>query len=260
MIATYNAALAQLDGADETRLDAQTVLRKRPGGSVIVTHNDADLVTFTPEGKVTITTEGNLTTSARNRINRYSPFAITSDRGVWWADLNPETGARAPLGRVVYEDGLHITDPIAPGAQVVLLGGKAAGYADMMRDRRSRVLDYARSLISSAQVGRMEAPTKMNALDPWTALQIPDGRLLVEVLPSDRRTSIIYNHVRYARFSPHLLARVAQDSGDPVAVAALDALWTPNSPHPRAGRFDDVWATLTIHLRKFLLRQLALVQ
>lgn len=251
-LANYQAAQEALDGGEEQTLDRSTVLHQRHGGTIVLIHDGIDLITFPVRGPIRFDTRGNLTTSVRNRINKYSPINITSQAGVWVVSVEG-------MPSRIYADGMTYDPETRTTA-----GHLSLALQNNIRQEREAALEYARSLVHrlrNQQLPAPGAPGEAGDLLYGVTVEKEGRRLLLgEALPDK---TVLKEHIRFARFFPALLGRAVETADEnvrPVLMRLTDSYWTPESPHPKPGRYDDVWEDLLRQVRKYLFRELSLVQ
>jgi len=98
---SYSDAQAMMDTPAGRRngyrkLENHTYLWPTRDGSYAVRLHATDVVTIHADGTFTLDTGGWYTVTTKDRINRYSPARVYSERGVWcvWTDSDPRTAPR----------------------------------------------------------------------------------------------------------------------------------------------------------------------
>lgn len=84
-----------------------TRLRRVESGYAVRLH-DTDVVTLHDDGRVTLDTGGWFTVTTKERMNRYAPVRVFSERGVWYVSHDANRGPYypTPAESVPYFDGI----------------------------------------------------------------------------------------------------------------------------------------------------------
>ena len=114
---SYPEADAQLTGRckDRRKIANNTWLERRDDETIAVRLHQTDVVTYRADGSITLDTGGWFTVTTKDRMNRFTPFAVSSRRGEWQVairnphynpdifdpDTNPYWGDTVP-----YRDGM----------------------------------------------------------------------------------------------------------------------------------------------------------
>lgn len=93
------------DAAPRPKLIANNTVQYYRNGRRVIRLHQTDILEF--DGPVcTITTEGWQTVTTKDRINKYSPIRISSQRGLWY------------VGETLFYDGIKICDGKPPAANL----------------------------------------------------------------------------------------------------------------------------------------------
>lgn len=103
---SYTDADSELTGRckERRKVANNTWAERRPNGDIAIRLHATDVVTYSPDGSITLNTGGWFTVTTKERMNRFTPFGISSVKGEWQVAL------RNPLYRPHY-DGDHRDNP-----------------------------------------------------------------------------------------------------------------------------------------------------
>lgn len=90
---SYPEADAQLTGRckDRRKIANNTWLERRDDETIAVRLHQTDVVTYRADGSITLDTGGWFTVTTKDRMNRFTPFGVSSRRGEWQvASRNPD--------------------------------------------------------------------------------------------------------------------------------------------------------------------------
>lgn len=228
---TYEEARSMMERARNGRrkLENNTWLERRTTNApkdrtyksaYAVRLHDTDVVTLHPDGSYTLNSGGWRTVTTKDRINRYAPGVISSDRGTWY--YYPKLG-RWDL-KFPFADGMRVW----ANGQVEGVGlDESAIRRDILKQIRVYIDGFAAHVV------------KHGLADPgpgdcWGCYMVPagdgNGKLPVRMAPwgQDRATKPgtdhvmgldhIFEHFREKYYVPSLAWRAVQRRGDPAFV------------------------------------------
>ena len=87
---TYAEAAKLLTGrcSKSRKLANNTYLERINSDTIAVRLHDTDVVTFHSDGRTVLNTGGWRTVTTKERMNRFSPFAVWTRNGVWYVALD----------------------------------------------------------------------------------------------------------------------------------------------------------------------------
>lgn len=108
MFGLYASYDAQLQGRNaQRRKIANNTYLERRGDDIAVRLHSTDVVTVSRDDTVTLDSGGWLTVTTKERMNRFGPVYVYSDKGIWYVS-RVHAGTYETLGR--YFDGIRISD------------------------------------------------------------------------------------------------------------------------------------------------------
>ena len=191
---SYDQCLAKLAGRITRKLCNNTYLKIRDGEAIAVLLHSTDVVTYHKDGRIVLGTGGWQTVTTKERMNRFSPFRIWSEKGVWLLSIG--TPWREPTQAPwTYRDG------------VTLCNGDLTGEGEdpkKTQKLRARVLKYARAYIKALIAGEVPEPS---GGDCWFCAMVPqDGSRIYE-------GNHILSHIEESYFVPSIIVRAFETFG-----------------------------------------------
>jgi hypothetical protein len=175
-------------------------------------HN-TDVVTLHPDGCYTLDSGGWRTVTTKDRINRYAPVSVASDRGQWYVYPEPGNWDR----RHPFADGMRVIPEIRHGASFLDYRIKGAGFDESAI--RRQLLKEIRTYID----GFAAHVAKNGLADPgpgdcWGCCMVPTDRATKNKPPgADHAIGVdhIFEHFREKYYVPSLAWRAVQRRGNP---------------------------------------------
>ena len=174
--------------ANNTRLEPR-------GNAIAVKLHGTDVITFNADGSFTLDSGGWRTVTTKERMNRFAPIGVFSERGVWHVTYQGQT--------YLYADGITFYPD-----------GKVTGYApesEVAKDKetRKRVKAYASAFTDKLFAGEIHAPSNgdcwgclMRATDGSHPMGGPDH---------------IESHMEDSYYVPSLLVNALESAGASIA-------------------------------------------
>lgn len=195
-IDSYETAHKRLGNRTSRKLCNNTYLKRREDDAVAIMLHQTDVVTYFADGTVILNSGGWLTVTTKDRMNRFSPLQVWSERGVWYVALN-NTGAT-----FAYQDGL------------TWRGGEFSGVGpDPAETRKLRVSvrRYASDFVAALIDGDVPMPS---GGDCWICL-----------VPGKDKNHIL-SHIEEKYYVPSLLLRAIESFKPSKAVCwAIGERW-----------------------------------
>lgn len=190
----YQRAIAQLTGRciERRKVDNNTWLVRREGHVALRLHN-TDILKYWPDGSVEYYAGNWQTWTTKDRLNKFGPLRIYSDRGVWLTGRNGST--------VAFEDGMRVmADGTITGA------GEDPGKT---RKERKAIAAFAKRYMDALEAGKVPAPS---GADCWfcTMKESKTGLPLGDAM--EDRTHL-QAHMDESYFVPSLLRNALESSG-----------------------------------------------
>lgn len=222
----YDDAERVLAGRDRRKVANNTFLESRGEGRIALKLHATDILIFTA-GRVTYQTGGWQTVVTKERMNRFGPAEIWSDRGQWWISTNGQE-SRKP-----YTEGCYVEGDF--------LGGCDEDKGDENRRLKEQVKKYAEGFMDALERGEVQAPSTGDCwycsmrvsgetgkvhhglsrqavgrptLGEGVLTLHPDGSMTVE-----RDTSHLTSHMKDGYYVPSLLLRALEVQG------ASESMW-----------------------------------
>jgi len=230
---TYNA---QLTGrcALRRKVANNTWLERRGDDTIAVRLHDTDVVTYHRDGRVQLFTGGWLTVTTKERINRFAPVRVWSDKGRWQVSYPVPTAASW---------GDLDSHPVVPFADGITLhpDGTMSGYpASIDVAVQDRAIAKTRRDIKRF----IDGVTPERIITAW---ENPGGDCLL--CRFDGHDSCLADHLREDYFHAHLALRAVKAAGYRNSGVVMSMIYGD----AQRGRVDD---RLKRSLRKLLVKNL----
>lgn len=98
--ATYDAMLTGRC-SQRRKLANNTYAERRPGGVIAIRLHATDIIEYHPDGAIALDTGGWLTVTTKERMNRFAPARLWSEKGRWWVRWDGHDP-------VLYADGITL--------------------------------------------------------------------------------------------------------------------------------------------------------
>ena len=112
-IRSYQQARALLDlrksqGRDYAKLRRNVYLESRANDCIAVVYHQTDIVVYHPDGEIELRCGGWFTVTTKQNINRFSPFTVYQEKGIWYVNKGPDF---TQIDIVKFEDGMILDAP-----------------------------------------------------------------------------------------------------------------------------------------------------
>ena len=150
----YNQACEKLgrmkDGSfrPSRKIDYHTYLKLRERGVIAVLLHSTDIVKFYPDGTIVYNSGGWKTVTTRDRMNKFGPLSVWSDRGVWYVSNVSTWEGR---DRHTFADGLAYRPETGEFKNV---GPDPKKTIEL----RKRVVKYAKAFMAAFEKGDVPEP------------------------------------------------------------------------------------------------------
>lgn len=238
---SYTEADAQLTGRckERRKIANNTWLERRGDDAIAVRLHQTDVVTYRADGSITLDTGGWFTVTTKERMNRFTPFGISSRRGEWQVAL------RNPLYRPHFEGDYKLNpywlEPVPYRDGMTFDGTNWHGVPDPVEVQAERVVRDKLKKDIDAFVKSITPQMVVRAFDNT------GGDCLMCRFDSDE---CLATHVEEHYFHGTLAYRAIKDRG----------YWNPDvilsMIYSEALQRDRVDRLLTDALRKFLRKRL----
>jgi len=149
---TFTEASNRLGSRESRKLENNTYLQRR-GEAIAVKLHSTDVVTFQPDGRVVLTSGGWRTPTTKDRLNKYSPVNIWSQKGQWLV---------APFGQHINQDPskiFYFQDGTVIHPDGKITGAMSEAEAKRERKLRERVKKYAANYLAALKAGKVGKPS-----------------------------------------------------------------------------------------------------
>lgn len=231
---TYSEFKQFADTRRARKLANNTYLVERDDGGLGIRLHSTEVVIYYPD-RIVLNSGGWQTVTTKERMNRFSPIRVWSDKGVWYA-FNGVTVPYAD-GITFYNDGRIDGEGDDPNKTIKL---------------RQAVNKYAKDYAAAFSRGEVPAP---NGGDCWACLMTAEGGSSPLGGPDH-----IERHITEKYYVPSILNRMA-DSGL-LSIAAKDYIgrtWS-NEHEPPQCFADIAKEQIAKAVRRFCFRELGLAQ
>lgn len=180
------------------------------GPNYAVRLHDTDVVTVRPDGSYTLDSGGWRTVTTKDRMNRYSPHRVYSEKGMWYAYPVPQGDFSGWKAGIPFADGMRIY----PDGRVVGAGiDETAIRAQLLKQIRAYVDGFAKHAVKHG----LAAPS---GGDCWGCAMVrgrPWGQDKATKPGADHAMGLdhIFEHFRERYYVPGLLWRALQRRGNP---------------------------------------------
>lgn len=255
-VTSYREAREFLGSRDRRKLANNTYLERRDENTIAVRLHATDVVTFRPQS-VEINTGGWFTVTTKNRINRFSPIHIYSERRRWLLYLNKSEDVPYPNWEsqgYIYYDGIRVTNdglkvrkprnvpPVPPATSEII----------------TRINAFVRESIKQLNEG---LPIPSGADCWYCAMQTEDGATLGDAFTD---TDHLENHIAENYVVPSLLWHAVSEAGYRYPEVILGVYDCGNGSYRMGGTVTNDYGTrsramtdsVARSLRRYLKRRL----
>jgi 3'-phosphoadenosine 5'-phosphosulfate sulfotransferase (PAPS reductase)/FAD synthetase len=212
---SYQEALEKLGKRSSRKLENHTYLihyhEAKPHYIGIRLHN-TDVVKYYQDGRIVLNSGGWKTPTTKDRINKYAPVNVWTDKGIWYIGQNWNKPAEA-----IYQDDMVINPD-----------GTFSGVMTMEQAKeetklRGKVRKYAKDFVTALKAGKIPMPSSG---DCWYCSQVvssPDvykGQPLGKVMKDKNH---ILSHIKEKYYVPSLAVNALEAFG--ASMAAKSTLW-----------------------------------
>ena len=202
---TWKDAQEVLGKRDSRKVANNTYLKRTGEDEISLLLHSTYIVRWTRGVGCLLNSGGWKTYTTKERMNRFSPFSVWSDRGIWWCSTWPNPWGQYDKPRWVFEDGITLHED-----------GQVTGAGeDPTRDTklRKKIKKFAAAYMDALEKGEVPAP---GAGDCWYCCMVrsdtgkplgervdtlhPDGTITQE-----RNTDHLMDHMKESYFVPSLL-------------------------------------------------------
>lgn len=221
----YEAAAEMLGKRESRKVANNTYLQRRGEQVIALKLHKTDILLYTP-GRVTYNTGGWQTYVTKDRMNKFGPAYIWSDRGQWYIGMGGLWADREKTSRV-YTEGCWVEGGV--------IGGCDEDQAFENKKLRQRVKKYAAAFMDALENGKVGPPSNGDCwycsmrtegetgkvhhglsrqaegrptLGEGVATLHPDGSMTQE-----RNTDHLLSHLVEGYYVPSLLVRALEVQG-----------------------------------------------
>lgn len=178
--------------------------------------HDTDVITLHPDCSYTLNSGGWRTVTTKDRINRYAPVSVASDRGAWY--VYPRRGDWDT--RYPFADGMRLI----PNGNGWKVEGAGLDETAIRRDLSRQIRTYVDGFAAWAVKNGLPDPgpgdcwgCALTVAKPDTTGKAPWGQDKVTKPGADMPFGVdhIFEHFREKYYVPSLLWRAEQRRGDP---------------------------------------------
>ena len=237
---SYQEALEKLGKRSSRKLENNTYLihyhEAKPHYIGVRLHN-TDVVKYYPDGRIILNSGGWKTPTTKDRINKYAPVNVWTNKGIWYIGQSWNKPAEA-----IYQDDMVINPD-----------GSFSGVMTMKQAKeetklRGQVRKYAKDFITALKTGKIPMPSSG---DCWGCCMkgVKTGQT---VMGSDH----ILSHIKEKYYVPSLAVNALEAFG--ASMAAKSTLWFYMG-HENA----NDWGEFTLEqieksIKKYVYRELGL--
>jgi hypothetical protein len=218
---SYQDAVNKLNGRTRRKLENNTYLEVRDANTIAVKLHATDVVTYRSDGSVTLNSGGWRTVTTKDRLNKYSPVRIWTERGVWYVSAH---GGWDKLQ--TYQDGMSYREKEGT------LSGTGKTPLNLNKEKK-RISAYAKRYVEALAQGRVPAPS---GGDCWhCCMKDEQGRTWGE---SSQDKTHIEQHIAENYFVPSLAYQALETFGG--SMAAKQTLYELTHGK-RLAKIDEDW-------------------
>lgn len=235
----YRQAVEKLNGRTRRKLENNTYLERRSDTTIAVKLHATDVVTYHLDGPTVLNSGGWKTVTTKDRINKYSPVRLFTERGVWYLG-GPENGWKKTH---VYQDGVRVD----VDGQIF---GAGEPVKNVTKEKRA-ISTYARKYVEALKAGKVEAPGPGDCF--YCALkEVKTGRPVGECFQDHGH---VQSHIEEGYFVPSLAFNALETFGG--SMAARQTLWDYTHGNREANGFAEIGLQqIQKMIRRYVSRQL----
>jgi len=204
---SYQEALEKLGKRSSRKLENNTYLihyhEAKPHYIGVRLHN-TDVVKYYPDGRIILNSGGWKTPTTKDRINKYAPVNVWTDKGIWYIGQSWNKPAEA-----IYQDDMVINPDNTFSGVMTMEQAKAETKL------RGQVRKYAKDFVTALKAGKIPMPSSG---DCWGCC-MKDVKTGQTVMGSDH----IISHIKEKYYVPSLAVNTLEAFG--ASMAAKSTLW-----------------------------------
>ncbi len=219
------------------KIGNNTYLKLRDRGVIAVLLHSTDVVRFYPDGCVKLDSGGWKTLTTKDRMNRFSPLSVCSDKGVWYV-----SGGGGEHGTFTFADGLTYRPET----------GEFKGVGPDPKETvklRKQVAKYAKDFVAAFVKGDVPEPS---GGDCWCCSMFDRAGVT-------NNADHIKEHIEESYFVSSLLVNAMEAFGaSPAEKMVVWSRWTGEA-NPFARSEDYFFKHIEKYIKRYCYRQLGLV-